>query len=291
MAKNLKTCFVIAPIGDESSRDMSDKILRQIIVPAAKETGYTPLRADKISKAGKITPQVIEHLLDDPLVIADLTGHNPIVFYELAIRHATRKPFVQLIEGSEYLPFDADPICTIKLDHRNRESVSQAIKELVAQIRSAEQSSSNAFTPVSIAMQIIHSKMDKVATRSGTRVPRLAVGKFGECKVHAKMTMRLDPYTGQERRDLPLADSIGYFESTEVNGIASGIYDLYASAPGYPQTMIAAQVTLKRAPVLVGHGKVTCSKCGSKRTMTHDKSSPGHAEEHKCFECNNVWVT
>lgn len=286
MAKNLKTCFVIAPIDDEVSDagQRSDKILRHIVAPAAKETGYTTLRADKISKAKKITPQVIEHILDDPLVIADLTGHNPNVFYELAIRHAIRKPFVQLIEKGESIPFDVEPTCTVQLDHRNRDSDSQAIKELAAQIRSAEQSPGNAFTPVSIAIQIIHSKMDKVAARSETRVPRLPVGKFGECKVHAKMTVRLDPYTGQQLTGASTTDAIGYFDSTEVSGIAPGIYDLYASAPDYPETMIAAQVALLRPP--------PCPKCNSKRTNTYHKTTPqGDTVEHRCFECNNVWVT
>ena len=35
-------------------------------------------------------------------------------------------------------------------------------------------------------------------------------------KVWAKMTMRLDPYTGQQRPDLPLVDAVGYFNGTNV---------------------------------------------------------------------------
>ena len=62
-------------------------------------------------------------------------------------------------------------------------------------------------------------------------------------KVWAKMTTRLDPYTGQSRPDLPLVDAVGYFNATaqghyEVEGLAPGVYDLYASAAGFPQTLI-----------------------------------------------------
>ncbi len=94
-----KTCFVIAPIGDPDSdiRRRSDQILKHIIKPAVGKCGYDAIRADQISEPGMITHQVIEHVVGDPLVVADLTGQNPNVFYELAIRHAIRKPFVPLI--------------------------------------------------------------------------------------------------------------------------------------------------------------------------------------------------
>lgn len=81
-----KICFVIAPIGEEGSdiRRRSDQVFKHIIAPAAKDCGYETIRADKISEPGIITSQVILHLVEDALVIADLTGRNPNVFYELA---------------------------------------------------------------------------------------------------------------------------------------------------------------------------------------------------------------
>jgi hypothetical protein len=92
MAKK-KTCFVIAPIGEDGSetRKRSDQILDHIIKPAVTECGYTAVRADKIEKPGVITSQVIQHVVEDDLIVADLTERNPNVFYELAVRHATRR--------------------------------------------------------------------------------------------------------------------------------------------------------------------------------------------------------
>ena len=103
-----KTCFVISPIGEEGSdtRERSDQVLKHIITEPIEKLGYTVIRADKISEPGIITTQVIEYIVDAELVIADLTEKNPNVFYELAIRHAIRKPLVQMIKKGETIPFD-----------------------------------------------------------------------------------------------------------------------------------------------------------------------------------------
>jgi hypothetical protein len=87
-----KTAFIIAPIGDEKSetRKRSDQILKYIIEPVVSDLGFEPVRADKIAKPGMITTQIIEHIISDALVIADLTDHNPNVMYELALRHAIK---------------------------------------------------------------------------------------------------------------------------------------------------------------------------------------------------------
>jgi hypothetical protein len=62
-----KICFVIAPIGEDGSdiRKRSDRMFTYVIEPAAKECGYKAVRADKISKPGIITNQVIQaHIFD-----------------------------------------------------------------------------------------------------------------------------------------------------------------------------------------------------------------------------------
>lgn len=151
-----KICFVIAPIGDEGSeeRRRSDQVLNHIIAPAAKECDYEAIRADKISEPGIITSQIIQHLVEDPLVIADLTGRNPNVFYELAIRHAIRKPVVQIIQAGESIPFDVAATRTIQVNHRDLDSVAKCKNELISQIHSAENDPSLVDTPISIAIDL-----------------------------------------------------------------------------------------------------------------------------------------
>lgn len=146
-----KICFVIAPIGEEDSeiRERSDKVLNYIITPAAEECGYRTVRAERMSRPGIIASQIIEHLLNDDLVVADLTSHNPNVFYELAIRHAVRKPVIQIIEEGERIPFDVAQSRAIRVNHRDLASADSCGRELASQIRSVEQDPSSIRNPIS----------------------------------------------------------------------------------------------------------------------------------------------
>jgi hypothetical protein len=151
-----RTCFVIAPIGEEGTetRARADQILKHVITPVAKECGYTAVRADKISEPGIITSQVIQHLVEDPLVIADLTGRNANVFYELAVRHAVKKPVVQIIEIGESIPFDVAATRTIQIDHRDLDSAARCRDELARQIKAVEDDPSQVDSPISVAVDL-----------------------------------------------------------------------------------------------------------------------------------------
>lgn len=113
-----KVCFYITPIGsaDSEERKHSDLFLHSIVEPALEEFRLKVIRADNIGKPGMITSQVIEHIIKSKIVIADLSFHNPNVFYELALRHACRLPTVQIIRSTDTIPFDLDQFRTIRID-------------------------------------------------------------------------------------------------------------------------------------------------------------------------------
>ena len=114
-----RTCFYVTPIGEEGSEQRlhSDLFLESIVAPALEEFDLTIVRADQIAQPGMITAQIIEHLANAALVVADLSYHNPNVFYEVALRHAIRRPIVQIIRTADRIPFDLDQFRTIKIDN------------------------------------------------------------------------------------------------------------------------------------------------------------------------------
>lgn len=116
--------------------------------------GYEVIRADKISEPGIITTQIIEHIVDAALVIADLTEKNPNVFYELALRHAIRKPLVQMIKKGEVIPFDVAATRIIQFDLHNLDSVAAAKEDILSQIKSLEAGKSEVHNPISVSLDL-----------------------------------------------------------------------------------------------------------------------------------------
>ena len=150
-----KICFVISPIGSEDSeiRKRSDQVFNHIITPTVYKFGYKPIRADQIPEPGIITSQIIQSVVDSALVIADLTGRNPNVFYELAIRHAIKKPYIQLIRKGENIPFDVAATRTIFIDIHDLDVAEKAKQELESQIKSIEEDG-DIDSPISVAIDL-----------------------------------------------------------------------------------------------------------------------------------------
>lgn len=142
-------CFVICPIGDEGTeiRNCSDIVLNEIISPVVSELGYKVMRADHLPHPGMITSQIIDMLVEAPLVIADLSDENPNVFYELAIRHVIGLPCIQLIKSGQKIPFDTSGMRTIQYELRV-DLAHKAMEELQQQISSIKKGTYKPDNPV-----------------------------------------------------------------------------------------------------------------------------------------------
>lgn len=149
------TCFYIAPIGSEGSepRKHSDLFLGSIVEPAVEQFQLKVVRADSIDKPGFITRQIIEYIIRSRLVIADLSFHNPNVFYELALRHAVKRPIVQLVRKADLVPFDVNQMRTIQIDTSDIYSLVPQMDsyraEVANQVRRALEADHIVDTPIS----------------------------------------------------------------------------------------------------------------------------------------------
>jgi hypothetical protein len=139
--KNQRTCFVISPIGAEGSpvREHADDVFDYIIQPAMKARGIAAFRSDHLREPGRITEQMFEALTQEDMCIAVLTGHNPNVFYELAVAQAAARPVVIMLEKGQTLPFDIRDLRCVYYDLKLR-PIMQGLhtQELLSQIEQIE---------------------------------------------------------------------------------------------------------------------------------------------------------
>ncbi len=216
-SQDSKTCFVIAPIGDEGSvtRKRSDQVFDYIIDKVVPNFGYKATRADRISEPGIITSQIIQRLVEADLVIADMTDKNPNVFYELAVRHAFRKPAILLIDADQTIPFDVSSMRTIKVDVHDLGSVERCKDEIASQIRNFESHDPDTEieTPISAAINIQQLQQSNNPVSTGIADIKLAVGSLSAEIGGIQSQLR----TVAQASDLPRISSF--------SGIGSGTYN------------------------------------------------------------------
>lgn len=106
--ENTRKCFYITPIGDRLSPQYSklEGLKENVLVPVLDDLGFELDVAHTIDSPGSINDQIFERIVNSELVIVNLTGLNPNVMYELAVRHSFGKPCVMICETDTKLPFD-----------------------------------------------------------------------------------------------------------------------------------------------------------------------------------------
>lgn len=182
----LKTCFVVSPIGESESetRGNADKLFKYIIKPVCDAYGFEAVRVDKLNEASSITKTIIDYLEGAELVIADVTEHNPNVFFEMGYRNRTKKPVIHLKRKGESLPFDVTAIRTLDYDLTDLDSVEEVKTRLKKTVESfnyretaeeiKEESEESALSDVMpILYQILNSVSD-VKMRLKTSARRLS---------------------------------------------------------------------------------------------------------------------
>lgn len=99
-----RQAFVITPLGvkrfttpgGELEIDF-DAVFNKLIKPAVEYAGFAAFHGAEIDRAGDVMQHVYEEIAKQEVVIADITGLNPNVMYELGVRHAVREKTTILV--------------------------------------------------------------------------------------------------------------------------------------------------------------------------------------------------
>jgi hypothetical protein len=100
----MKTCFTIMPFEDRFAD------IDRIVVDAARECGLEYIRSDRRLQPGSVMAQVVRDIRSAAVVVADITGNNPNVFYELGIAHQLKGPerVVIITQDLDSSPYDVN---------------------------------------------------------------------------------------------------------------------------------------------------------------------------------------
>ncbi len=89
------------------------------IKQAAESCGLTCTRADEDSRSGQVLQIILETIKESHVIVADLTGGNPNVFYETAFAHAEKTPqkVILIAQRDVDVPFDLRALRYLQYDN------------------------------------------------------------------------------------------------------------------------------------------------------------------------------
>ncbi len=83
-----------------------DSVYKDIIKKTVEAFSLDCKRADELFGTKPIMSDVWDYIQKAGFLIADLTGRNPNVFYELGLAHAIDKKVILITQKIEDIPFD-----------------------------------------------------------------------------------------------------------------------------------------------------------------------------------------
>jgi len=96
-------CFVVMPFGVASLDIVYDDFVRSTLT---NQCQLRPVRGDDVFGSNVIMEDITKRIRRARLIIADLTGRNPNVFYEVGIAHALNKQVLLMTQSIDDVPFD-----------------------------------------------------------------------------------------------------------------------------------------------------------------------------------------
>lgn len=126
-------CFVVMPF--ESA---FDDLYEQAIRPAAEDVGMTCARADKVRDNRTVVDKIKRSIQRAGIIVANMTGNNPNVFYEIGYAHGLGKECILITQTkSEEVPFDLRHLEHIRyvVGEQGLANLRSALKDMILGVR------------------------------------------------------------------------------------------------------------------------------------------------------------
>lgn len=98
---NSRYVFVLLPFANEFFT-----VYEEVVKPTLMDLGCIVEHADEVQTVDSIIDIVLTRIAKSDFLIADTTGKNPNVFYEIGYAHALGKKVILLAQNAKELPFD-----------------------------------------------------------------------------------------------------------------------------------------------------------------------------------------
>jgi hypothetical protein len=132
LGKLENSCFVAMPFNDLYQTEYET-----VISPTLEELNIKCIRGDEIYAHQRIMDDIWTSIRSCRFMIAELTGRNPNVLYEVGLAHAIGKPVIIITRNSEDVPFDLKDLRYLFYDINDPywgEHLKKGLKSLVQKV-------------------------------------------------------------------------------------------------------------------------------------------------------------
>jgi tetratricopeptide (TPR) repeat protein len=302
-------CFVVMPFGVKDVGDQKvnfDALYDDIFVPAISAVplpeGGTlePRRTDKDFFSGDIKLEMFQYLEYSRFALADISGLNFNVAYELGARHRAREAGTAIFRQSQFSPpFDINSIKAFPYDYHPAEEAQKA-RELITRVLKDSLVQNRPDSPVRLALgeQLQSGKIDElliqaeneirrpnwtgameiyrkaIAIEPNNPLPRMKLGLL--CRDRGIWEEALEQFAGA------IASSPLYGEAWREKGI---VENKIAQVEGQPMDMDPApgEASLRRAVELNNKDFDALSSLGGvlKRAKRYPQALAAYEQSHK----------
>lgn len=132
--------FVLMPFSEEN-----EWLFYEVLAPTIRELGLEPIRADTSLDQQNILKDIVAGIMASSIVVADITGLNPNVMYELGMAHGLQKPTIILTQSVSSAPFDLRPYRMLPYSSHFQDAnrLMTQLKDIISQAREGKVSFGN----------------------------------------------------------------------------------------------------------------------------------------------------